>query len=245
MLACALVGGAGCRQLLGLDDGVVAAHDASPMIDAPDAPPMLAHDEDSDNIDDSQDNCPATPNPDQAASETVGAACDPRPELGDSILFFLSFHPAGQPMQFQPNSAVTFADDYAELNNDELRTMNQIPAYRVSTHVTLVTFASLNASFELSVGNRACRVEQCGGLACITANDGTTTTTAMIDSMATDATVMLTQEPMQLVCTVVHMGSAPDTATLPTNGLLGDRLRIRSDKATIRVNNVTVFVVSP
>src|SRR6185312_15899950 len=74
---------AGCDQLFGIDH-VPAASDATDCA-------AIGPDEDGDCVPDSVDNCPATPNADQAdvretVPDGVGDACDPHPtQEGDTI----------------------------------------------------------------------------------------------------------------------------------------------------------------
>jgi len=88
LAAVALVS-AGCDQLFGFD------HLPAPT-DAADCA-AIDPDEDGDCVPDAVDNCPATPNADQAdvrepVPDGVGDACDPHPtQAGDTILAFYSF----------------------------------------------------------------------------------------------------------------------------------------------------------
>jgi len=88
-LAAAALSCAGCDQLFGFDH-VPAQTDATDCA-------AIGPDEDGDCVPDKQDNCPATPNADQAdvretVPDGVGDACDPHlTQEGDTILAFYSF----------------------------------------------------------------------------------------------------------------------------------------------------------
>lgn len=249
-IACVLAGGAGCRQVLGLEPGVVIGPEDAASEDAEEVVPDMTpagHDEDVDGRPDDQDNCPATPNPEQAAStaDTVGDACDPRPtDLGDRILLFLPFSPAGRPVELE-NTIADYQEDFVELENREIRTADQVDnVVRVSADLALVSLSLVNASFEISIGARRCRIEQCAGTACIVASNGTTSTMTPLSSVTVDGTFTLTQLPTQLECTVSRAGQLPDSTVLASDPQ-NDRVRLRSDKATVRVKSLTVYVADP
>jgi hypothetical protein len=89
-LAAALLLVCGCDKVFGIDQ-IGRPADAVADVDCASLP-----DEDGDCVADSVDNCPVTPNPDQADRETppdgVGDACDPHPtDPHDTILGFWSF----------------------------------------------------------------------------------------------------------------------------------------------------------
>ncbi len=97
-LLAGLVGLCACNRIFGLDKTALIA-DADPCTLHAGDPGF--HDEDGDGYDDSCDNCPGIPNPDQAneleaangaAVDQVGDACDPNPTLpGDTIALFEAF----------------------------------------------------------------------------------------------------------------------------------------------------------
>ncbi len=74
----------------------------------------VPHDEDSDGVPDTTDNCPNVSNPDQANhdGDPVGDACDPNPDTpGDFIAQFDSFEQ--EPVDLAQQGAWTFANDSA------------------------------------------------------------------------------------------------------------------------------------
>lgn len=225
----------GLTDTIVIDDG-----DAGDAGDAGDGS-IGAHDEDGDSVPDSMDNCPATPNTNQASNDLVGTACDPRPtEQGDNIVLFLPFYPAGRPAEIM-NSMAVFANDYVELDGKEIRTVENFRPLRIAIEMDVVNFALSNARFDMILGARQCRIEECGAaMACIVAVTGSGSTMTPLPLGALEGTLTLTQTATQLECTVTRGGDTT-TAMGAVTSLSSDNVRLRSENATVRVMNMTIF----
>ena len=232
----------GCRQLLGLDEGVVV-EDAPPVVDV-EIDMGTGHDEDLDQVGDEQDNCPATVNTDQAMVDDVGVACDPDPQtLGDRIALFLPFFPAGQPPVL--TGIGRFEDDYVSMvEQDEIRTLEAFESYSVTADIERVSFVGTAASLELSIGVLTCRVETCGNSICLVADNGLVTSPVPLTMFAVDATLSLTQADGELECALTRGAGMPITTQLQGIGA-NERVRLKVEKATARIKNLTVYVVDP
>lgn len=234
----------GCRQVLGIDEGAVVedATTSDSPFDSPADVRLEGHDEDLDTIIDDTDNCPATPNTNQLIIDTVGQACDPRPLTpGDRIALFVPFFPVGQVGTLVSASA-TYADDYIELDQGDIRTTLVFTPVRVATDFTVISLTSPNASFELSVSSRACRLQQCGGTVCLIADIGTTTSMQPVSTNQVEGTLTLTQTTTELQCVLALVAQPPITVVLVQNGMGANQVRAKADKATIRMRNLTVYV---
>ncbi len=250
-IACVLAGGAGCRQVLGLDEAIVLdKHDAPPPDlaaddDAPLDVPSNGHDEDGDGIPDDGDNCPSISNSDQAATDMVGTLCDPRPELGDRIALFLPFAPAGKPPELD-NTSATFALDYVDLDDQEIRTEANFVVRRVTIDLEVLSFSLTNAYVELSVGPRSCRLATCASATgCIVASDGAMSTSTPLSQISTNGRMTLTQTGDELVCLAEPTGGSQTTSVLAVNNTASDRASVRANRAHAQVASLTVYVVGP
>jgi hypothetical protein len=244
-----LIACAGCRQLLGIEDGEVRQDALLPADDmvAPDTPIANGHDEDTDGIADTTDNCPTLENTNQAATpsdELVGAACDPRsgPAAGgDRIGAFFSFE---QPMR--PNGLMggeTFSMDQARLSGGELATMMQFIATRVSVIVSDTTIPVGASTFvDLRFGNFSCRVGPCAGSGthCLTAT-GTLSTGETDVVVASSFRLELDQIGTKLQCRFV---TAQDTvgAEADITGPDNERVRLRVQNVDVRLDSFIVYV---
>lgn len=136
-IACAVLAGVGCRQVLGLSDRDVdaaAVDDDAPVI--PDGDPNVdsdgdtvmddvdncrdkanldQFDEDADGIGDACDNCPHLANADQvnADADEVGDVCDPHPGAADRLILFEGFGNNAIPTGWTANTAWTFSNGQA------------------------------------------------------------------------------------------------------------------------------------
>lgn len=247
MIACACVSVAGCRQLLGLDEGAVidassGSADTTPVDEAlPDG--VNGHDEDGDLIPDSSDNCPSIANTNQLIEDGVGLVCDPRPNVaGDRIALFLPFFPAGMPPEVEL-SGVAFNDDEAVLDDHEMRLANDARPIRIAANI-VVTESGQNEQIEVSVGGRVCRIEECGSGMCVRASDGLTSTSQAFTAMIPyTAMFVLTQNASELRCTLELQ--PPVSAAITENGSVENRVRVRALRTTITVKSLTLYDTTP
>jgi hypothetical protein len=242
-----LIACAGCRQLLGIEDGEVR-QDALLPVDmvTPDTPITNGHDEDTDGIADTADNCPTLANTNQAATpptELVGSACDPRGgpgDTGDRIGAFFSFEHPVRPDGLMGGQ--TFDMDQARFSGGELATMMQFMATRVSVIVSDTAIPDDATAFvDLRFGNFSCRVGPCAGIGthCLTAT-GTLSTGETDVIVVSRFRLELDQIGTKLQCRYV---TAQDTVaaeadiTAPDN----ERVRIRVQNVEIRLDSFIVY----
>ena len=158
-----------CERSATPSDGPPVPTDA--LVDgAPDGPGMIdaslcgGHDEDADGVPDACDNCPATPNPNQADTteavpDGVGDACDPRPTGRDGIARFESFQTMPSDWEADPGVAVAngrliiLGDDYVgaatatqRARTGTLQTRFTITAVRSSSYHSVELVAVLDGT---------------------------------------------------------------------------------------------------
>jgi len=224
-ITCALVGLGGCRQILGIEDGVVA---------------VVGHDEDLDGVDDGLDNCPADPNPAQTTTESgIGSVCDPHPETdGDQVALFLSFYPDGQPDEVE-DANIGYASDMATITNAEIRTDDSFAASAVTAQLVFGSFVGAEAAAEIAVGDRACRIASCGSRICVYADDGMATGSMAFTPGSIEVSLALVQTDTMLACVL-----APSVVvTLPETDIVSDRVRVGATAATMSVKNIAIYDV--
>ncbi len=218
---------AGCQQLLGIDEGVIAT---------------VGHDEDRDTIDDGIDNCPADVNVTQATNEPrIGRVCDPRPEeSGDRIAMFFSFYPAGEPDALESEGEVDYAADMVRLENARLTTRKTLEPTVVSADLTFDTFTGTSAYVELAVGDRSCRIASCNSRICISAADEADTSSVEFTPTALGVTLALVQSDTVFACVLTLQGVA---VTLPRNTAIRDRVEVRVAESSMFVQSLTIYDV--
>lgn len=224
LLACALAGQAGCKQILGIEEGVVA---------------FVGHDEDLDGVDDGLDNCPVDPNSAQAENESgIGSVCDPHPETaGDQIAMFLSFYRDQRPQELATGTTAQFSFDTAVLDRTTIETLDRFAASVVSIDLSFGTFVGTDATLELSVGTRKCRIASCNSRICLVADDETKTGTDTF-TPGFDVTLALVQTDTMLVCVLTKQGVVVD---LPETGVANDHVRVDVKNASMSVKNLIVY----
>lgn len=218
-----LVGLVGCRQILGLEGGVVAT---------------VGHDEDLDGVDDGLDNCPADPNPAQTTTEPgIGSVCDPHPEIdGDQVALFLSFFPDGQPDEVE-DANIAYANDVATITNADIRTADSFSATAVTAQLLFGSFVGAEAAAEIAVGNRVCRIASCGSRICVYADDGMATGSMMFTPSSIEISLALVQTDTMLACVL-----APSVVvTLPETDIASGRVRVGATAATMAVKNIAIY----
>lgn len=224
-ITCVLVGVVGCRQILGIEDGVIAA---------------VGHDEDLDGVDDGLDNCPADSNPAQTATEPgIGSVCDPHPEVdGDQVALFLSFYPDGRPDGVE-DASIAYGSDMATIMNAEIRTADSFAASAVTAQLVFGTFIGADAAAEIAVGDRVCRIASCGSRICVYADDGMATGSMMFTPSSIEISLALVQTDTMLACVL-----APSVViTLPETDIVSGRVRVGATAATMAVKNIAIYDV--
>lgn len=224
-ITCVLVGVVGCRQILGIEDGVIA---------------VVGHDEDLDGVDDGLDNCPADSNPAQTATEPgIGSVCDPHPEVdGDQVALFLSFFPDGQPDGVE-DASITYGSDMATIMNAEIRTADSFAASAVTAQLVFGTFIGADAAAEIAVGDRVCRIASCGSRICVYADDGMATGSMTFTPGSIEISLALVQTDTMLACVL-----APSVVvTLPETDIASGRVRVAAASATMAVKNIAIYDV--
>ncbi|MFN0250676.1 MAG: thrombospondin type 3 repeat-containing protein [Kofleriaceae bacterium] len=207
------------------------------------------HDEDGDGVPDSMDNCPAIANLDQAAvpsAEAVGTACDPRPgilDTGDHIAAFFSFAENARPNGIMGGEV--FDMDRATLGSGELATQAQHTPTRVSIIASTPTFPTENEFIEIKMDAYWCRLEDCaaaGSEQCVRARGPLTTTEVMINA---SPAFRLELELLgnQLRCRYVT--STEETSVMVDALPATDRVRIRPNQVTLRIDSLTIYEVPP
>jgi hypothetical protein len=221
-----LIALAGCGQLLGFEEGVVAT---------------VGHDEDMDGIDDGLDNCPADVNQTQSATEPgIGRVCDPRPEQeGDQIAMFFSFYPMGAPDALESDEVgVTYTTDMVMIDDTSIRTRETFAPSTIAASMTFGTFVGTEAYVELSVGDRACRIAPCSSRICVVVADGATTSSKEFTPTSFGVTLALVQTETLLAC-VLPLQDA--VVSLATTGSTRDSVRVRVEQASMFVQNLVVY----
>jgi hypothetical protein len=243
-----LLASAGCRQLLGLEEAVVDDAATTPIDEAPEADaPAGGHDEDSDGVVDTVDNCPTIANTTQAVTaifESVGSACDPRADSpGDRIAAFYSFAENVRPAGIQGGD--TFALDRATFDGGELATQMSHTPSRVSAIISYTALLAGNASVELRLGTYFCRIGECAGSDehCLRAN-GSNAVGETDVVIAPSFRFEMDQTGGSIVCRYVAADMETSAMALAT-AIETDKARIRSSGAVVAVDSFIVYDIAP
>jgi hypothetical protein len=221
----ASISAAGCQQILGFEDGIVAT---------------VGHDEDLDGIDDGIDNCPADENQTQSNTEPrIGRVCDPRPEQeGDRIAAFFSFFPAGPPAELDSDLGVRYDPDKAWIEDATLRTHEPFAPTVVAAELTFGTFVGVDAFAELSVGNRSCRIASCNSRICIVVADDAETSSKEFTPTALGVTFALVQSDTLFACVLTLQGVA---VSLARTERVRETVGVRVEEASMYLENLTIY----
>lgn len=239
----------GCRQLLGIEGGEVvqdaATNDMGMSNDADDANgdgSIAGHDEDSDGVPDTMDNCPTISNMSQSTlttGESVGAACDPQPTSGDRIGAFFSFEQPGRPMDLMGGQ--TFEMDHATFNGGEIAMKNQVRITRASVILSNTSIPSGGANLELRFGTYSCRLGPCSGTgsSCLQAigNNATSEVDAVVGTTFRFEIELLHDK---INCRLQSMADTTTTVADATAGQL-ERFRVRANSMTATIDSLIVY----
>lgn len=249
----------GCRGLLGIEEpsapGDAGAPDDSRAdgavvgTDAPTDVPAGGHDEDADAIPDAVDNCPATPNSNQAHagdSDAVGDACDPRPTIaGDGFGLFLPFAPPGsQPALF---GAPVAANDSVVLPANTA-TIGTFAATQAELRVTFSNLVT-NPSFQFGIGGAACTLGggSCGGVSCLTAtgSGGSTGTTTVDGQQVIGQPLVLTisRPAGSVVCKLRYASNTEVSSAAPFVGSLTGSLVMVTSDVTATMSSLLIYTM--